>query len=249
VITFDPFDTPLDAAFPSSQREAYGALATASVQERLADDERQRTKALEAQVATLKANLENVTRDRDELQLIFDGYCENEPPIVKGALDAQADAERQWFAEKERAQTLARDLAHLRGLHEHTIGNMAAAHAELARVTSVLGEISKLVNVDVRGGDDDQVRRAVALLQARSIVLDEVLDGMLDGMSSQVRALLCDDQIEILDPRHPLALHLHVAGAVTFKDGWHWTAIGEALRQRRLERLGGRKRSGEYPAT
>ncbi len=246
-MSVDPYDTPKHAAFPTSRQDA-ASQAAAAIQERHAEAERRRTKGLEAELANVRAALENVTRDRDQLQALVDGYGEDEPPIVRGALDAQADAEVRMFAERDRAQSLARDMAHLRALHEHTVASLASVTSELTRVVAVLGEIGHGVSV-TQHGDGSQIRRAVSLLQTRSAVLDEVLDGILDGMSTRVRALLADPEIGILDARHPLMLHLHVAGAVMFKDGWHWTTIGEALRQRRLERIAGRNRSGEYEAT
>lgn len=243
----DPFDTPPEAAFPSMHVDEIAAQATANVQSRLAEDVHARAKRLEIELATMRAELENVTRDRDDLQKIYDGYCQHEPPIVKGALDAQEEAEKKYGAASEQAQALSRDLAHLRGLHEHTTAQLLTASTNLCHATAVLDEIATEINM--RGSDISQIRRAVSLLQTRSVMLDHVLDGILDGMSSQVRALISGDELGSLDPRNPLALHLHVAGAAEYNNGWQWTAIGEALRLRRVERLGGRQRSGEYEVT
>lgn len=48
----------------------------------------------------IRARLAAVERERDAANKLLDGYAKAEPPIVTGALDAQADAERRLFAER-----------------------------------------------------------------------------------------------------------------------------------------------------
>lgn len=243
----DPFDLPPDAATVSPSTAA--ERGRVSVQAKLVDDERRRAKVLEIKLASVKAELENVVADRDRLQATLDACDRNETALVKGALDAQGEAEMKWFAERERAQALVRENQQLRGLNEHLKANATAASADVARLSTTIDEIAKAA--DVVSTNPDQLRRAIAIAKARSQLLDQVLDGILDGMTSQVRAMLSQDDADVhqLDTRHPLALHLHVAGALEYHDGWRWTVIGEALRHRRRERLGGRQRSGEYEVT
>jgi len=213
--------------------------AVATTRERLQEDVRRHAKELELKVSTLKADNENLRLDVERLQMI----AESVAPSA-----TTQNAQQQLAIEHERAERLEREIVNLRQLQEHTVAAGALNRAALARALANIGEIGKLLDV---GPQDDgaQIRRAIELLVTRSAVLDQVLDNVLDDMSTAAKAMLTDLQPNFGKGR--ATAELQTMGALSTDDTgrWNWTTIGEVLRQRRAEHLGTQRRTGEYKAT
>lgn len=162
--TIDPFDTPMDGnsftemalgeegrvvqcRTPQHPTPTPGPLGAAidATRSKLFEEERRRAKALEVELRTLRAEHENLRIDRDQLQVLLDGYGENEPPIVKGALDAQADAEKAKWAAQRRAEQAERELVNVRQALAHATEKVVALAAELAVKDKALGALQQKV--------------------------------------------------------------------------------------------------------
>lgn len=245
----DPFECPqVSDAGAATFEPSPIADPAETVRDRLHEDVRARCKLLETELSALQAAHENLLVDRNELQQVLDGYGEHEPPVVRGALDAQQQAEARRWAEQERASSLERELVNARQLQAHATAAAALSRAALGRALANFTEIAKRLGVSA---DDDgaQIVRAIGLLVTRSVVLDQVLDDTLDRMSRPAKAMLTDDQPNFARANRVTG-ELQAAGAMVVDDEghWNWTIVGEALRERRREHLGSQRRTGEYKA-
>lgn len=84
-----------------------------------------------SEIRSLRASVQRLMDQNRELEETLEGYAQDEPPIVKGALDAQADAEKRMFAARRQADDLAAQCAALRAELAGARSALAAAHQEL----------------------------------------------------------------------------------------------------------------------
>ena len=83
--------------------------------------------AMQARIAELECELRSANE-------AIDGYGKDEPPIVKGALDAQAEAERKSFALRKERDALKADAERLRARHGEALARATAAEAAVERL-------------------------------------------------------------------------------------------------------------------
>lgn len=133
----DPPKASVTSIAPTTILGPAGPLSNAidSTKSRMFQDERRRTKALEEELKTLRAEHENLKIDHGKLRVAADEA--RDPSQLEAALDAHAESERRLKIVTERAERAEKDLVHVREA-------LADAKAKISELTERVGTIAEL---------------------------------------------------------------------------------------------------------